>query len=114
MRWSWLKRRRWEQRMDTEFHVHLENHIADLMQRGLTREEAEERARREFGSLELAKDECRDARAFEPVDRCLRLLHHAFRSLSRAPGYCAAAILTLALGIGANTAIFTALEGVVL
>jgi predicted permease len=75
MRWSWLKRRRWEQ---------------------------------------LAKDECRDEKAFEPVDRCLRVLHHAFRSLSRAPGYCAAAILTLALGIGANTAIFTALEGVVL
>src|SRR6185437_12762861 len=48
------------------------------------------------------------------VDGCLRNLRHAFRSLFRSPGYCAAAILTLALGIGANTAIFTALEGVVL
>lgn len=51
---------------------------------------------------------------FEPADRLLRNFRHAVRSLSRSPGYCAAAILTLALGIGANTAIFTALEGVVL
>jgi predicted permease len=100
--------------MDAEFQIHLANQIADLMQGGLTREEAEERASRDFGSLELAKDECRDERAFEAVDRCLRNLRHALRSLSRAPGYCAAAILTLALGIGANTAIFSALEGVVL
>ncbi len=114
MRWSWLKRRHWERQMDAEFQVHLENQIADLMQGGRTRAEAEERARRDFGSLELAKDECREERAFEPVDRCLRNLRHAFRSLFRAPGYCAAAILTLALGIGANTAIFTALDGVVL
>ncbi len=114
MRWSWLKHRRWERQMDAEFQVHLESRIADLMQGGLRRDEAEERARREFGSIDLAKDECRDERAFEPVDRFLRNLYHAFRSLSRSPGYCAAAILTLALGIGANTAIFTALEGVVL
>jgi predicted permease len=100
--------------MDAEFQVHMENRIADLMQGGLSRDEAKERAHRDFGSLELAKDECRDERAFEPGDRFLRNLRHAFRSLSRSPGYCAAAILTLALGIGANTAIFTALEGVVL
>jgi len=114
MKESWLKKRRWERCMHTEFQFHIESRIADLMQDGLTRDQAEERARREFGSLELAKDECRDERVFEPVDRSLRNLRHAFRSLSRAPGYCAAAILTLALGIGANTAIFTAIEGVVL
>jgi predicted permease len=100
--------------MHSEFQFHLESRIADLMKNGLAREEAEERARRDFGSLELAKDECRDERAFEPVDRCVRYLRQALRSLSKSPGYCAAAILTLALGIGANTAIFTAIEGVVL
>ena len=114
MKWPWLKQRRWERQMDAEFQVHLDNRIADLMQDGLNRDEAEERARRDFGPLELAKDECRDERTFEPVDRLVRSLRHAFRSLSRSPGYCAAAILTLALGIGTNTAIFTALEGVVL
>ncbi len=114
MIWGWLKRRRWEGQMEAEFQAHQENRIADLMQGGLTREEAERRARRDFGSVELAKDECRHERAFEPADRCLRNLRQAVRSLSRSPGYCAAAILTLALGIGANTAIFTALEGVVL
>ncbi|MFZ0591147.1 MAG: ABC transporter permease [Bryobacteraceae bacterium] len=114
MRWPWLKRRQWERQMDAEFQAHLESRIADLMQSGLSRNEAQERAHRDFGSLEWAKDECRDERAFEPVDRFLRNLRHAFRSLSRSPGYCTAGILTLALGIGANTAIFSALEGVVL
>lgn len=114
MRWSWRKRNHWERRMDAEFRSHVENQIADLLQSGLTPEDAEQRARREFGSVDLAKEECRDERAFELVDRCLRHVRHAFRSLSKAPAYCIAAILTLALGLGANTAIFSALEGVVL
>ncbi len=115
MTWdSWLKRRRWERQMHTEFQFHLENQVNGYIQEGLTREDAQLRAHRDFGAVELMKDECRDQRAFEPVDRFLRNLRHAFRSLSRSPGYCAAAIVTLALGIGANTAIFTALEGVVL
>jgi hypothetical protein len=65
--------------MDAEFQVHVEDQIVDLMQGGLTREKAEQRARHDFGSLELAKEECRDERVFEPVDRWLRNLRHAFR-----------------------------------
>ena len=115
MKWgSWLKRRRWERRMHAEFRFHLESLVSDYMQEGLTREDAVLRARRDFGGLELAKEECRDERAFEPFDRFLRDLRYAFRSLRKTPGYAAAAILTLALGIGANTAIFSALYGVVL
>ncbi|MGI8744786.1 MAG: ADOP family duplicated permease [Bryobacteraceae bacterium] len=115
MKWSsWLKRRRWERQMHAEFRFHLENQVSDYMHQGLTRADAELRARREFGALELAKDECRDQRAFEPVDRFLRDLRYASRSLRKTPTYAAAAILTLALGIGANTAIFSALDGVVL
>jgi predicted permease len=115
MKWgSWLKRRRWERQMHAEFQFHLENQLGDYMQQGLTREDAELRARRDFGALELAKDECRDQRAFEGVDRFLRDLRYAVRSLRKTPAYTAAAILTLALGIGANTAIFSALDGVVL
>jgi putative ABC transport system permease protein len=100
--------------MDSEMRFHLENQISDLMGQGMTREEAEFRARREFGALELAKEECRDQRAFEPLDRILRNVRYACRSLVKTPTYAVAAMLTLALGIGANTAIFTALDGVVL
>jgi predicted permease len=115
MKWnSWLKRRRWERHMQAEFRSHLENQVSDYMQQGLDREAAELRAGREFGALELAKDECRDQRAFEPLARFLRDVRYSIRSLRRTPTYTAAAVLTLALGIGANTAIFTAIEGVVL
>src|SRR4051812_5221400 len=114
MRWSFWRKRRWERQMNAELQFHLEKQVSDYMQSGLSREEAESRARRDFGVVELTKEECRDQRAFEPVDRFLRDLSHACRSLRSTPGYTAIAILTLALGIGANTAIFSALEGVVL
>ena len=115
MRWGgWLRRRRWERQMQAELQFHLESQISDYVQQGLTREDAELRARREFGGLELAKEECRDQRAFDGFDRILRDLRYAVRSLCKTPTYTVAAILTLALGIGANTAIFSTLEGVVL
>jgi predicted permease len=100
--------------MPSEFQFHMETQVNSYIRQGLTREDAELRARRDFGSVELAKDECRDQRAFEPVDRFVRVLRYSVRSLRKTPSYATAAILTLALGIGANTAIFSALYGVVL
>lgn len=115
MRWgSRLKGRRWERQMSAEFQFHLETQVHDYMHQGLTREDAELRARRDFGAVELAKDECRDQRVFEPVDRFLRDFRYAFRGLRKTPAFAGAAIVTLALGIGANTAIFSVLNGVVI
>jgi putative ABC transport system permease protein len=104
---AWWKRRQWENRMDEEFRFHIESRIRDYIRDGLSHSEAERRARREFGALELARDECRDAMPLAWLDSARRNLRLAVCCLRRNPGLTLTVILTLALGIGANTAIFT-------
>jgi len=78
-------RRKWEGRMDAELRFHLDQQVRDYMARGLSRADAERRARQEFGTLELAKDECRDQRSAEWMSNIWRDIRQASRSPALPP-----------------------------
>ena len=96
-----------EKRLDSELHFHLEQQIAEYIASGVSPAEARRRANLEFGSVEGFKEECREARWENRLELLLHDIQFAFRGLRKNPRFTLAAILALALGIGASTAIFS-------
>src|ERR1700722_12853745 len=98
--------------LSTSIHEHLEERTEELMEEGMQREEAERTARREFGNVTLIEEHSREVWQWMPLEAIAANVKFALRRLRKSPGFAATVLLTLAIGIGANTAVFTVLNTV--
>jgi hypothetical protein len=123
MRWlAWVtvgirnrfRRSRLDRETRDELAFHLASRARDLAKSGLTPEAAERQARIEMGGVEKHVDGIRDARGFPFVDELIQDLRHACRLLAKNPGFTAVSVLSLGLGIGANSAVFSFADALLL
>src|SRR6266581_1631050 len=103
---------KWDEKMKYELREHIEQQIKENVAKGMPPEEARYSAVRTLGGITQIEQQCRDARGGSILEDLVQDLRYGFRQLCRSPGFSALAILCLTLGIGANAAVFSWVEGI--
>src|SRR5467141_1859083 len=115
---SWWKslfqKRALEAQLDSELRFHIEKLTNDYIADGMAPEEARRKAVLEFGGREQIKEELRDVHRVRVIESAMANLKSAFRFIRKSPSFSAVIIVTLALGIGANSAVFSAIDAILL
>lgn len=111
MRSRWFARWRSTREVEKELQSHIEDLKQDYLREGMTQQEAERRARLDFGPFDLAKEECRDTLPLRWLDHLHRDFRFGLRMLAKNPSFTVVAVIAIALGIGADTAIYTIVRG---